>query len=80
MTSGPILRVGELSLDPSTHEVHAGARLVALTPLEYSILELLMRRTPGVASRAMVAENAWGQGESISTMPSRRTLHGFAPR
>jgi DNA-binding response OmpR family regulator len=67
LTSGPILRVGQLSIDPSTHEVHAGARLVTLTPLEYSILELLMRRAPGVASRATVAENAWGQGESIST-------------
>lgn len=67
LMSGPILRVGQLSLDPSTHEVHAGARLVTLTPLEYSILELLMRRAPGVASRATMAENAWGQGESIST-------------
>jgi DNA-binding response OmpR family regulator len=66
LTSGPILRVAELSLDPSTHEVCAGERVVALTPLEYSILELLMRRAPGVASRAVVAQSAWSVGETIS--------------
>jgi DNA-binding response OmpR family regulator len=66
LASGPILRVAELSLDPSTHEVRAGQRLVALTPLEHSILELLMRRAPGIASRALVAQSAWGAGETIS--------------
>jgi DNA-binding response OmpR family regulator len=64
--SGPVLRVADLSLDPSTHEVCAGERVVALTPLEYSILELLMRRAPGVASRALVAEGVWSAGEAIS--------------
>jgi DNA-binding response OmpR family regulator len=47
--------------------VRAGDRLVALTPLEYSILELLMRRAPSVASRALVTESAWRGGETIST-------------
>jgi DNA-binding response OmpR family regulator len=67
LASGPILRIAELSLDPSTYEVRAGDRLVALTPLEYSILELLMRRAPSVASRALVTESAWREGETIST-------------
>lgn len=66
LASGPILRVAELSLDPATHDVRAGQRLVPLTRLEHSILELLMRRAPGVASRAVVAESAWGAGETIS--------------
>jgi len=66
LVSEPILRVAELSLDPSTHDVRAGQRLVPLTPLEYAILELLMRRAPSVASRAVVAESAWGAGETIS--------------
>ncbi len=67
LASGPILRIAELSLDPSTYEVRAGDRLVALTPLEYSILELLMRRAPSVAPRALVTESAWREGETIST-------------
>jgi DNA-binding response OmpR family regulator len=67
LASAPILSVGQLSLNPSTHEVRAGERIVSLTRLEYSILELLMRRAPGVASRALVAESAWQGGEGIST-------------
>ena len=66
LASEPILRVAELSLDPSTHDVRAGQRLVPLTPLEYAILEVLMRRAPAVASRAIVAQSSWGAGESIS--------------
>jgi DNA-binding response OmpR family regulator len=67
LASEPILRVAGLSLDPSTHDVRSAQRIVALTPLEYAILELLMRRAPGVASRALVAESVWGAGETIST-------------
>ena len=66
VASSPVIRVGELTLDPSTREVRAGDRLVTVTPLQYSILELLMRRSPGVSSRALVAESAWSAGESIS--------------
>jgi DNA-binding response OmpR family regulator len=67
LASEPILRVAGLSLDPSTHDVRAAQRIVALTPFEYAILELLMRRAPGVASRALVAVSVWGAGETIST-------------
>jgi DNA-binding response OmpR family regulator len=66
LASAPVLRIAELSLDPATHDVRAGQRRVPLTPLEYAILELLMRRAPGVAARALVAESAWGAGETIS--------------
>ncbi|PZR79683.1 MAG: DNA-binding response regulator [Candidatus Aeolococcus gillhamiae] len=66
LASAPVLRVGDLSLDPSTHEVRSGERSVSLTPLEYAVLEILLRRAPHVASRAVVAEHAWSAGESIS--------------
>lgn len=65
--SAPVLRVADLTLDPATHEVHAGARPVSLTPLEYAILELLMRRAPAVVPRGLVAESVWSAGDSIST-------------
>ncbi|MDQ2960691.1 MAG: response regulator transcription factor [Candidatus Dormibacteraeota bacterium] len=66
LASAPVLRVGDLSLDPSSHEVRCRERPVSLTPLEYAILEVLLRRTPHVASRALMAEHAWSGGESIS--------------
>src|SRR4030095_11011121 len=40
----PVLRVGDLSLDPATREVTRGRRRVTLTAREYALLEYLMRR------------------------------------
>ncbi|HVA21178.1 MAG TPA: response regulator transcription factor [Candidatus Micrarchaeia archaeon] len=62
--SGPTLRVAGLHLDPATREVRSGERLVALTPREYSILELLMHRAGVVVTRQSIAEHAWPGAEA----------------
>jgi DNA-binding response OmpR family regulator len=56
---GPIIARGDVALDPVRRDVTAGGRLVALTPTEYGILELLLRRSPGVVDRRAIAEHAW---------------------
>ena len=40
-------------------EVAVRDRPLALTATEYSILELLMRRSPAVVDRKAIAEHAW---------------------
>jgi DNA-binding response OmpR family regulator len=55
----PVLARGRLRLDPARREVHADGTEVRLTPTEYRILELLMRRTPSVVSRRLIAQHAW---------------------
>jgi DNA-binding response OmpR family regulator len=55
----PVVARGDLALDPVRHEVTAGGRPVALTATEYSILELLLRRSPAVVDRKAIAEHAW---------------------
>lgn len=55
----PVLRVGQLRLDPVTRAVQASGRDLALTSTEYRILELLMRRSPAVVDRKAIAEHAW---------------------
>jgi two-component system copper resistance phosphate regulon response regulator CusR len=55
----PVLQAGRLTLDPVKREVAVGGREVALTPTEYLILELLMRRSPAVVDRKAIAEHAW---------------------
>jgi DNA-binding response OmpR family regulator len=55
----PMLELGHLSLDPSTREVTARGRDVTLTPTEYSVLEVLLRRAPAVVDRGAIAEHAW---------------------
>ena len=55
----PVLRAGQLSLDPVTHVVAVEGRELGLTSTEYRILELLMRRSPAVVDRKAIAEHAW---------------------
>lgn len=46
LADSPVLTIGDLSLDPNKHEVKKQGNLIELTPLEFQILEMLMR-TPG---------------------------------
>jgi DNA-binding response OmpR family regulator len=55
----PVIARGDLALDPVRREVTAAGRPVALTATEYSILELLLRRSPAVVDRKAIAEHAW---------------------
>src|SRR5947207_15754420 len=54
-----VLRVGDLSLDPATHEVRRGDTPIRLSPKEFSLLELFMRRPGQVLSRAILMEHGW---------------------
>src|SRR5437660_10964699 len=56
----PVLRLADLTLDPSTREVTRGQRKVALTAREYALLEYFMRNVGRVLTRPMIAEHVWG--------------------
>ena len=55
----PVLVVGDLRLDPATHVVERGSTRLDLSPKEFVILELLMRRAGRVLSRFEILEGAW---------------------
>ncbi len=55
----PILKQGRLSLDPARRVVTSAGREVTLTPTEYLVLEVLMRRAPAVVDRGAIATHAW---------------------
>ena len=55
----PVIVRGRLGLDPIRREVSVGDRPLRLTPTEYQILELLLRRSPAVVDRKSIAEHAW---------------------
>jgi DNA-binding response OmpR family regulator len=61
----PVLRVGTLALDPASHEVRRGSREVDLTPREFRLLELLMRRAGKVQSRDAIIEAVWGHDSDV---------------
>lgn len=53
------LRCGSLLLDPATRETRIGSEATELTPREFAILELLLRRTPAIVERRSIALQAW---------------------
>ncbi len=53
----PLLVVGELSFDPASREVRCGGRRPVLTGTELGILEILLRRSPGVVDRRMISQH-----------------------
>jgi DNA-binding response OmpR family regulator len=54
------LRVGDLTLNPDTHEVRRGERPVELTQREFELLEYLMRNERLVISRQRLLDEVWG--------------------
>jgi DNA-binding response OmpR family regulator len=56
----PVWRVGDVTLDPLTHEVRRGGEPIELTNKEYALLALLMRRPGQVLTRTQIAEQVWG--------------------
>lgn len=54
------LVVGDLSLNPDTHEVSRGKRSVDLTQREFELLEYLMRNERIVVSRQRLLDEVWG--------------------
>jgi two-component system copper resistance phosphate regulon response regulator CusR len=55
----PVITRGRIALDPVRRSVAVGGEPINLTPTEYQILELLMRRSPAVVDRKAIAEHAW---------------------
>ncbi|MDX6733974.1 MAG: two-component system, OmpR family, response regulator, partial [Baekduia sp.] len=58
-TPQPVLRVGDLSLDPASHRVARGDTEIELSSKEVQILEVFMRHPGEVLSRLQVLERAW---------------------
>jgi two-component system OmpR family response regulator len=55
----PVIKVGDLTLDPATHRVRRGDVEIELSPKEFALLETFMRRPERVLSRFELLEHAW---------------------
>jgi DNA-binding response OmpR family regulator len=54
------LEIADLILDPAKRQVFRRRHEIRLTPTEYRLLEFLMRRAGGIASRRAIVEAVWG--------------------
>ena len=59
-SSVTVLRVGDLTLNTLSREVHRGEREIILTKTEFDLLELLMQQPGTVISRESIYEAIWG--------------------
>jgi DNA-binding response OmpR family regulator len=55
----PMLVCGLLSVDPSTRQTLVAGETVTLTPREFAIIELLIRKSPALVHRRSIALQAW---------------------
>ena len=62
-----VLRVGDLTLNSLTREVHRGDRELVLTKTEFDLLELLMQQPGTVVSREQIYEAIWGYNFETSS-------------
>jgi two-component system, OmpR family, response regulator len=57
-----VLEVGDLRLDPATHEVWRGDERIELSAREFALLEAFMRRPGQVLTQLQLLEAAWDMG------------------
>jgi DNA-binding response OmpR family regulator len=63
-----VLRVEDLELDPVARKVRRGKREVKLSPKEFDLLQLLMRRPGETVTRQQLLLECWGTQETDSNL------------
>ena len=58
-----ILRVGDLQLDPASHQAMRASNALDLTAKEYALLEYLMRNPNRLVTREMIQAHLWDYGQ-----------------
>ncbi|MDQ3589534.1 MAG: response regulator transcription factor [Actinomycetota bacterium] len=62
-----ILRVADLEVNTTTHEVRRGNRQIELTFREYELLEFMARNPRRVLSRDLLLSRVWDQDSDLTT-------------
>jgi len=64
---GISLRIADLTLDLSTHDVHRGAKRIELSPRELTLLKVLMREPGRAFTRTELCERVWEHEHEYDT-------------
>ena len=70
----PMLRAGDVELDPARHTVTRGGREVELTPKEFAVLEALMAAGGAVVSNDELVTRVWDENADPFTNSVRMTV------
>src|SRR5215212_11465999 len=63
----PVIRVGDVTLDPTRHVVRRGEERIDLTAKEFALLATLLRRPGQVYTRSMLLDTVWGGTAEVYT-------------
>jgi len=66
-TAGMVLEHEDIRLDPETHRVYRGDRVLKLGPTEFKLLVTLMERPGRVFSREQLLDLVWGRDIYVDT-------------
>ena len=73
----PLLEHQGVVLDPAAHRVTQQGVEVALSPREFTLLQLLMERPGTILSRAQLEERLYGWGEEVESNAIEVHIHGL---
>lgn len=74
--ASPTLTIGDLELNPLSHEVKRNGEKIDLSPKEFAVLEFLMRHKNQVVTRTMILEHVWDYNfESFSNIVDVYVTH-----
>jgi len=59
------LQVGDLLLNPATHDASRAGQEIALSPTEFRLLESLMRRSGRIVSRDALVQSVWDSNDDV---------------
>jgi DNA-binding response OmpR family regulator len=59
LNTSAVLRLGDVELDPGTHEARRAGQLLRLTPTAYQLLFALLRAAPQVVTREQLEHEVW---------------------
>lgn len=71
------ISVGELSIDPATHEVTLAGKAVELSPREFELLHILASRSGEVMSREMLEDRLYGWDDAIGSNSVEVHIHSL---
>lgn len=75
--SEPLIRHGQLALNPATREATLGGKPLALSAREFALLEALLDRPGAILSRAQLEERIYGWGEEIESNAVEVYIHSL---
>lgn len=75
--SSPVLKAGDIELDPAAHTVTKAGQKVELGPKEFTLLQLLMDKQEKVVSKQQLEDSLYGWSSEIGSNTVEVHMHGL---